>query len=74
MFCSLLKRNHLYICHTIHTSYNVNNFIIIVVVPCIDYKENIKTTVFARIHADREISVFHFLLQNCKDEVVSVHC
>ena len=56
-----------------HTSHIVN-YIVIVVVPCVDYKGNIKATVLAILDADREVSIFDFLLLNCKDEVVSVHC
>ena len=69
--CLLLKGNHLYIFHAMHASHIVN-YIAIVVVRCIDYKGNIKATVFALLDPDREVSIFHFLLQNCKDEIVSV--
>ena len=73
MFCLLLKDNHSYIFHAMHTSHIVN-YNVIVVVCCVDYEGNIKGTVFVILDADRGVSIFHFLLQNCKDEVVSVHC
>ena len=73
MFCLLLKGNHFYTFHAMHTSHIVN-YIVIVVVRCVDYKGNIKATVLAILDADREVSIFDFLLLNCKDEVVSVHC
>ena len=56
-----------------HTSHIVN-YIVIVVVRCVGYTENIKATVFAILDPAREVSILYFLLQNCKDEVVSVHC
>ena len=64
MFCLLL--NSVYAIHTL--------FVIVVVFPLPSlYKEKINTKFFVIILADREVSIFHFLLQNFKNEVVSAH-
>ena len=59
-------------CLLLNSVYTIDTLFVIVAVFSL-YKENINTKVFVIVLSDREVSIFHFLLQNFKDEVVSAH-
>ena len=62
-------------CLLLNSVYTIDTLFVIVAVFSLPslYKENINTKVFVIVLSDREVSIFHFLLQNFKDEVVSAH-